>query len=269
MQQKTKTQTPPKPVVKLILNGEWNAAETWKLVPKRFLSMLLVAVAFIFFSVMAGVEQPTLRLIISAAIIILMFYFQMTKGMEVGEKDAAFSEIMYERQQEGRAVSEEDRARCFHPLRGFVATFFGILPFVLMCLVYAFVAKRWEYQLGVLPSWTDNLLMHEEMGDALAYYGATRAMTFADGLRVVVRCLVMPYINFAGTFGNDAVLWAERLSPLLVMIVPMGFGVGYMQGHALRTRINTGIMQGVEKKKRKEMKARRKRQRSSAPERLI
>lgn len=269
MQPKSKNNAKPEVVVKPILRGRWNAAETWKLAPKRFLSMLLVAVAFIFFSVMAGVDQPALRIIISAAIVLLMFYFQCTKGMEAGEKDAAFSEIMYEREQEGRPVSDADRARCFHPLRGFAATLLGILPFVLLCLVYAFLAKRWEYQLGVLPSWTDHLRMHNETGDALAYYSATNTMAVADWLRIIVRCLVMPYINIAGTFGNDAVLWAERLSPLLVTIVPLGFGVGYAMGQSLRTRINTGIKQGVEKKKRKEMKARKKRQRSSTPERLI
>lgn len=269
MQPKPKTNAKPEAVVKPILHGRWNAAETWKLVPKRFLSMLLVAVAFIFFSVMAGVENPTFRIVISVAIILLMFYYQCTKGMEIGEKDTAFSEIMYERQQEGRSVTEEDQARCFHPLRGFAATLVALLPFVLLCLVYAFMAERWSYQLGVLPSWTDHLLMHNETADALAYYNTTRSMTVNDGLRIIVRCLVMPYINIAGVLGNDAMLWAERLSPLFVMIVPMGFGLGYTRGPALRTRINTGIRQGVEKKKRKEMKARKKRQRSSSPERLI
>lgn len=267
MQKKTKT--PPEPVVKPILRGEWNAKETWKLVPKRFLSTLLVAVVFVFFSVMASLDNPVLRIAVSAAVILLVFYYQATRGMEMGEKDAAFSEIMYERQQEGRSVTGEDRARCFHPLRGFAATFFGVLPFVLLCIVYAFVAKRWSYELGVLPSWMNSNLMHNEMGDALSYYNTTRSMGVNDVLRIIVRCLTMPYINIAGAIGNDAILLAERLSPVFVLLAPMGYGVGYTRGPALRTRINTGIRQGVEKKKRKEMKARKKRQHSSAPERLI
>lgn len=269
MQQKTKNSQQPEPVVKPILIGSWHSKEAFKLVPKRFLSILLVGIVYVFFSVMAGFDIPVLQLIISASIIGVVFFYQNNKGMEIGEKDAAFSEIMYEREQEGRPVSQEDRERCFHPFRGFFAALLGALPFVIVCLIYAFLVKPWTYQLGVLPSWTDSLLAHNEMGDALGYYNTVRSLTATDILRIIVRCLTMPFINIANVFGNRAVLWAERLSPLFVLVTPIGFGLGYSRGHALRTRINTGIMQGVEKKKRKERKARKQRQRSSSPERLI
>ncbi len=205
----------------------------------------------------------------SLAIIGVAIYYQAIKGMEIGEKDAAFSEIMYERQQEGKDVSKQDLQRCFHPFRGAFATLLGAIPFMIICLVYAFVTKPWEYQLGVLPSWMDNLLMHNEMGDALAYYNVTRTLGAVDVLRIIVRCLIMPFVNIASVSGNNAILWVERFSALLMLIAPMGFGVGYARGHDLRTRINTGIQQGVAQKKRKERKARKRRQNSSSPERLI
>ncbi len=269
MQQNKKTKSAPETVVKPILVGDWNTRSTWKMAPKRTLSTLLIALVYVFFSVMASLDNPILRIIVSAAVILLVFYYQCTKGMEAGEKDAAYSEIMFDRQKEGKVLSAEDRDRCFHPLRGVFATLLGVLPFVIICLVYAFMAKPQTYQLGVIPTWMKNSMLHDEVKDALGYYAVNRSMSFADGLRIVVRCLTMPFINIAGVLGNDAVLWAERLSPLFVMIAPMGFGLGYSRGHALRTRINTGIQQGVDKKKRKEQKARRKRQRSSSPERLI
>lgn len=269
MQQKRKKSQQPELVVKPILIGSWHSKEALRLVPKRFLSTLLVAVVYVFFSVMAGFDNPVLQLIISAAIIGVVFFYQNSKGMEAGEKDAAFSEIMYEREQEGRSVSAEDRERCFHPFRGTFAALLAALPFVAICLVYAFIVKPWAYQLGVLPAWMDNMLAHNEMGDALAYYNTVRSLTATDILRIIVRCLTMPFVNIANVFGNKAVLWAERLSPLFVLVPSLGFGLGYSRGHALRTRINTGIMQGVEKKKRKERKARKQRQRSSSPERLI
>ncbi|MBR2923947.1 MAG: hypothetical protein IKC28_02855 [Clostridia bacterium] len=269
MQQKKKNDKQPQLVVKPILIGEWNSKEAYRLAPKRALSILLVAVVYVFFSVMAGFENPILRVVISLSIIGVVFFYQYTKGMELGEKDAAFSEIMYERQQEGRPVSEEDRRRCFHPFRGMFASFLGALPFVIICLVYAFMAKPWQYQLGILPSWTKNMLAHNEMGDALSYYNISRSIGTTDIFRIIVRCLTLPFINIATVFGNKPLLWAERLAALFVLIPPAGFGIGYSRGHALRTRINTGIMQGVEKKKRKERKARKQRQRSSSPERLI
>lgn len=269
MQQKKNQNNAPETVVKPILVGDWKSAATWKMAPKRTLSTLLIALVYVFCSVMASLDNPVLRIIVSAAVILMVFYYQRTKGMEAGEKDAAYSEIMYQRQQEGKAITAEDRDRCFHPLRGVFATLLGVLPFVIICLIYAFMAKRWTYELGVVPSWMKNSLVHEEIKDALNYYVVNRSMNAVDALRIVARCLTMPFINIAGVLGKDATLWAERLSPLFVMIAPMGFGVGYSRGHALRTRINTGIKQGVDKKKRKEQKARRKRQRSSSPERLI
>ena len=269
MQQKNTNSKQPEVVVKPILKGAWNSKEAYRLAPKRTLSILLIGVVYVFFSVMAAFDNPVLRIIMSASVIGIAFFYQYTKGMEAGEKDAAYSEIMYERKQEGRTVSPEDEQRCFHPFRGAYATLLGAIPFVIICLIYAFIAKPWTYELGVLPGWMDNILAHNETGDALAYYHVTRTMGAADILRVIVRCLTMPFINISNVLGNRAVLWAERLSALFVLVAPMGYGVGYSRGHALRTRINTGIMQGVEKKKRKERKARKQRQRSSSPERLI
>ncbi len=265
----SKNNKKPTPVVKPILKGSWHGREALKLAPKRTLSTFLIGLMYVFCSVMAGFDQPVLKIIVSLAIIGVAFYFQYAKGMEFGEKDAAFAEIMYERQQEGRTISDEDRNRCFHPLRGIYATLLGVLPFMILCIIYAFMAKRWAYTLGVLPGWMDNMLLHDEMKDALSYYTQTAAFGAEDALKIIVRCLIMPFINIADVFGHDAVLLTERLSALFVLVAPMGFGAGYSRGHVLRTRINTGIQQGVEKKKRKERKARKKRQRSSAPERLI
>ena len=269
MQQNTKKSKQPEVVVKPILTGSWNSKEAYQMAPKRTLSILLISVVYVFFSVMAGFNNSVLQLIMSVATIGIVVFYQYTKGMEKGEKDAAYSEILYERKQEGRAVSPEDEKRCFHPLRGAYATFLGAIPFIIICVIYAFMAKRWSYQLGVLPGWMDTMLAHNEIGDALSYYQVTRSINAEDIFRIIVRCLTMPFINIGNVFGKQAVLWVERLSALFVLVGPMGFGIGYSRGHALRTRINTGIMQGVEKKKRKERKARRQRQRSSSPERLI
>ena len=48
--------------------------------------------------------------------------------------------------------------------------------------------------------------------------------------------------------GNDAALLAERLSPLFVLLAPLGYGVGYTQGKALRDKINTGIKMGDDRR---------------------
>ena len=68
---------------------------------------------------------------------------------------------------------------------------------------------------------------------------------------------------------NDAALLGARLSPLVVLLAPQGYGLGYTQGKTLRDKSNTGVKMGDERKKRRERKARRQRQRSKSPERLI
>ena len=160
MQQKNTNSKQPEVVVKPILKGAWNSKEAYRLAPKRTLSILLIGVVYVFFSVMAAFDNPVLRIIMSASVIGIAFFSQYTKGMEAGEKDAAYSEIMYERKQEGRTVSPEDEQRCFHPFRGAYATLLGAIPFVIICLIYAFMAKPWTYELGVLPGWMDNILAH-------------------------------------------------------------------------------------------------------------
>ena len=109
-----------------------------------------------------------------------------------------------------------------------------------------------------------------EFGTALAYYTNQQVMSTLDILRVVDRAMILPFVNISMLWGAEATLWAERLSPLLILLVPIWYGIGYTQGLNLRARINTGIRMGDEKKKRRERKARRQRQRSNkSSERLI
>ena len=163
----------------------------------------------------------------------------------------------------------DDRARCFHPFKGMFAVLVGVLPFLLFTGVYACLARPVSYSLGVLPSWTEALMRQSEFADALSYYNRSAGLGVMDILRVIDRAMMMPFINVFSSLGNEASLLAERLSPLFVLIAPLGYGLGYAQGKRLRDRINTGIKMGDDKKKRRERKARRQRQRSKSPERLI
>ncbi|MBE5801148.1 MAG: hypothetical protein E7319_02560 [Clostridiales bacterium] len=269
MQEKKKKKPFPEKVVKPILQGSWNGREAWKMVPGRMLSILSIALLYLFCIIMLGFNNNILRIVTSVVIIIGATYYQWVRGIERGEKDASFGEILYNRQQEGKTVAAEDLDRSFHPLKGLFVTLIALIPFVAVCLIYAFMAQRATFQLGVLPSWTQSLQGHNEFSDALNYYGVKTAFTFTHLMRIIVRTLIMPFVNIATVVGNDAVLLIERLSPLCVIIAPLGYPLGYSRGHEIRSRINTRIKIADAKKKRRERKARRQRQRSSSPERLI
>ena len=209
------------------------------------------------------------RLLSCIAVAGLVIYYQYYQGMVRGENDAAFAEIMYTRQEGGRFVEKDDRARCFHPFKGMFAAQVGAAPFVAFAVVYAVLTRPITYTLGVLPSWTEALMRQSEFGDALRYYENVGSMGVMDILRVIDRAMILPFVNVFSYTGNDVALLAERLSPLFVLLAPLGYGLGYTQGRKLRDKINTGIKMGDDRKKRSERKARKQRQRSKSPERLI
>ncbi len=232
-------------------------------------AMLAITLIYLISGMLLVFESLIGRILVCVAVVGLVGYYQFYQGMVRGESDASFGEIMYQRSQEGKSVTKEDEERCFHPAKGFFAALMGAAPFVVFSIVLACIANPMVYTLGVLPSWTEGLLAQNEFGDALHYYTQVSGIAATDVMRVIDRAMVMPFINVAAYLGNIAALWAERLSPLLVLVAPLGYGLGYTQGKALRVKVNTGIQQGDEKKRRRERKARKQRQRSSTPERLI
>ena len=112
-------------VKKPILKGSWHGKDAWKLALKRMLSMLAVTVIYLIAGMLLSFESLWGRLLSCIAVAGLVIYYQYYQGMVRGENDAAFAEIMYTRQEGGRAVEKDDRARCFHPFKGMFAALVG------------------------------------------------------------------------------------------------------------------------------------------------
>ncbi len=256
-------------VKKPVLIGSWHGEDAWRLALKRAIALLCISLVYLIGGIILSFDSLVGRIFFCVLLVGAAFYYESVQGMAQGQTDAAFAEIMYIRKQEGKDIPKKDSDRCFHPLKGFFAALVGAIPFVLIALVFALMTKPTEFSLGVLPSWTQSLMKQNEFGDALAYYGTNASFGAIDVLRIIVRACVMPFMNLAVYISEDAALLAERLSPLLVLIAPLGYGYGYRRGLKLRARINTGIKMGDAKKKKRERKARKQRQQSRAPERLI
>ena len=257
------------PVVKPILTGNWHGRDAVKLGLKLMLSVLLVSFLYLLLSLLLSFDSLIIRIGSALLLVVAAYAYLYYTGMSVGAGDAAFGEIMFVRQSEGKEVPVADRDRCYHPAKGFFAALIGVLPFVLIALCYAVVAKPSAYVLGSLPSWLSGYTRQSGIGDALAYYSQRDGLGLYTVLKVVVRSMTMPFINVAVKLGTDATLWAERLAPLWVMVAPLGYGFGYRQGLKQRTQIHTGIAIGDRRKKKRANKERKARQRSQAPERLI
>ncbi len=260
---------PVKPVVKPILYGTWNGGYPTRKGFKMMLSILFIGILYTILGLMLSFDSAFLRIATSFVLIFFAAFYMYSQGINAGESDAHFSEIMYQHQQEGKIIAPQDLDRCYHPGKGFYEILIALIPYLMITLVFAFMVQPLIYTLGVLPSWLSASMQQTHVGEALSYYTNNSSLLFMPILRVIVRALTMPFINVALLLDTNGMLWAERLTPLWISIAPLAYGIGYLQGPSVRTKVNTGIKIGVHNKKRKERKARKVRTASKTPERLI
>lgn len=194
----------------------------------------------------------------------LFFY----NGQSRGAADIVLGETLYNRQESGRGVSAEERARCFHSLKGFVQALIGSLPALIPAIVYAFLAQRQRMTPGALPGWVSGMASRPDVIAPLTAYTASEPAQLADYLRVVVRVLIMPWVTVAGSQNFDAILTLERLAPALVLLPALFYGTGYLFGTKARARVHESIAEGKKRIERKQAREKRRKQREREPEKL-
>ncbi|MDD3921847.1 MAG: hypothetical protein PHO41_11840 [Eubacteriales bacterium] len=264
-----KAKKPAKEVVKPIMTGSWHGKDARKQGYKLMLNVLFVSVIYVILSLLLTFDSLALRIITGLILVATAGAFLYASGAQAGQTDAAFGEIMYTREQEGKPIPKADHDRCFHPAKGYYAVLIGAAPFMLVALVFACMTSITSYSLGVLPTWITRYTRQSGIGDALAYYNVNHGVQLVTILRVIVRSMTMPFINVSIKLGSVATLWAERLTPLWVVVAPLGYAIGYGQGVKMRTKINTGIAIGEKKKRRRSRRERRARANSRTPQKLI
>ena len=243
--------------------------DTFKLAVKCFFSILLSAIAYLVCMVLFTADNDIFKIVVSLAIVGVALLFQYSSGITKGVAQCTFAEILFINKQEGKLVSTQELNKAYNPLKGIVAVLIGASPFILIAIVYAFITSYDYYSLGALPTWLNPYRLQGEFADALSYYSTAYTFSLQDFLKIIVRLLVFPFVSIADIFGKEAILWVERFSPILLLIAPMGYGIGYFYGENERKKILKGILIGDKKKKRTEKKARKARQQSKSPERLI
>ena len=258
-----------KPVIKPYLMGSWHGKYAFHKGVKMTVSILFISFIYVLLGLMLSFDSLALRVITSTILIVFAASYMFFQGANSGEADTAFSEIMYTHEQDGKAVVAYDRERCYHPGKGFYEVLIGLIPYLLITLVFAVLAQPLTYTLGVLPGWLLSSSAQSHVGEALQYYEIHNISAFMTVLRVVARVITMPFINIALLLDVNTVLWTERLTPLWVSIAPLAYAFGYLQGPAMRIKVNTGIKIGVHKKKRKERKAQKARTANNRPKQLV
>ena len=254
-----KKKNQPTPVYKPYLKGNPVSA----LAAKRGLKVLGLILVFAFFGVLAsgvfGFDSIVLRVALNGILLLFGAGLMYNEGARQGENDVTFAEIALNRQNEGKEISKTDRDTCFHPLKGWFTALVGVAPFLLITVVYALIATRQHYALGALPSWVSAYEGQQEIGGALAYYHQGTPAGLEDFLRLGVRLLLFPYMNMLGAGNYDRLYLLDKLSPLLLLIVPACYGLGYLRGPQLRALVHGNIRMARRRRNRSERKAREKR----------
>ena len=230
-----------KPVYKPYLKGNAFSALAVKRGGKILVYVLIFLVFNLFIGSVFSFDSQFLRILLNGlqtAVYAMVLFFD---GMNTGDGDVGFAEIQYAHHQAGETISKEDRDHCFHSAKGFVTVLCGLLPVILICLAFALTTKKNTYTLQVLPSWVAAFSAQEEIAAPLAYYGRNVPFTVLDALRVFVRILLYPVYNMIGARNADAVLLADRLSPALVLVPFLFYGIGYIFGVRSRAMMHGGM----------------------------
>lgn len=156
----------------------------------------------------------------------------------------------------GKQITLIERARCFHPAKGFYSVLIGMSPFLILAILLALMAREQVYTLGGLPSWVKSFETRADIGLALAYYHENISVGLVGVLRIIIRLLLFPYINMIGTDSAKGLLLLEQMSPLVILIIPMLYALGYLRGPDLRARVHGSLKADSKRRKYREQKAR-------------
>lgn len=211
-------------------------------------AMLMLFLIFFVFGTMLIFESFLLSLIVNLAFLALCMFFFYNMGAGLGEKHAGLSEIVFKRKLNGEQIADAQLDQCFRKPKGFLAVGLAVLPFVIVALLFALQTQKQYYQLGALPGWLNSYRDQTQIGIALDYYYQDVQISSLNVLRLIVRAMNMPFVAIATNLGADVMLWVERLSPLLLCLIPSCYGLGYLRGEKQRIQVNKAIAINAKRK---------------------
>ncbi len=263
---------PVRTVTKPFLKGGVFDENSLKNIMKFFGMLVLFFVVALLVSLMSGFGTQVISVIFNVLVILLLLYICLTRGTVLGTEAVARGEILYQRKEKGEEMTENERKLSFHPAKGFVIGLLGTLPFLILTVVYAGVARKQMTNPGMLPSVATTIIHRSEIGDPLTpTYTESPASDAVDVLRPIVRACLMPVYRIADTENKNLMLTLDRLAPLMMLLPGIAYGIGYLLGRNERTRVHTRIEENRRIRKRRENRERKARQgngESRSPEQL-
>ena len=260
-----------KPARKMVHKPYQKGTPTGGKLKRRALKVfgLMVAIALIYLVVGSVLTfgNAFLRCAVNVLLLLAGMMLLYSAGLQEGDSDVAFSEIVYQRIQSGKKADEEDIRRCYHPLKGLVIALLGISPLLLIAIVFAFLARKQVYVLQTLPSWVGAYENVDGIGQALSYYSRPSSLQAVDVLRIIVRVFTLPYINIVTTDNTTAMYVIDKLSPLVILLPALFYWVGYVRGALSRALVHGSIASN--NRRRSRMAKRRQRERQQKNRQIV
>ncbi len=249
---------PQNVVKKPFLKGKVIDGETWKKAALFFGSLVMMYFVTLIVCSMTGFSQVFLRIAVNLVIVVGILMIFYNNGVNHGSNAVARGEIAWQKQEKGTPLAESEQQLCYQPMKGFVMAAIGTIPVVILGVILALTATKQTATQGTLPSWIQNYLNRSEVGEALTAYTNPKGLSFVELIRIVVRIIVLPFINMVGTASDKtAVLWVERLSPILALLPAAAYGIGFTRGPDVRAQVHTEIAANTKRRIRREKREKR------------
>jgi hypothetical protein len=235
--------------------------------------VLVLGVLSLMLAALLMVKSAVLRIPLNLLLFCGVGFLLHLDAAHRGQKEVARAKMLAGRMRAGYVPDDHELSGCYHPMRGVAAALLAAAPFLLAAAALALLSRPFTYALQDLPSWLAGYQLNADVSAPLAYYAQNVGASAVDYLRPAVRLAIMPAAYLFGGFGSTASLWLDRLSPLLVLVLPGAYALGYLRGPAMDERM---IVLNKEAKRLHQKKIARKKRRDQQralgkkkPERII
>ncbi|MBR1407924.1 MAG: hypothetical protein IJ573_03380 [Clostridia bacterium] len=206
----------------------------------RIALLLLGAVVLgLMFSGLSAISTWIVRILLSAVILAGITALFFSEGLSCGMRDAAAGSRAAKLEAEGTAVSAEEDAACWHPLKAAAALLLVFAVPLILAGFIALTAEPYRYTLQDLPTWlTSTYGAREDVMAPLAAYLQPEVPGMRVWIRMAVRLMEMPFIGFFPDAQKQAFA-LDTLSPLFLLIYPLAYFAAYCMGPRRQAALET------------------------------
>lgn len=212
---------------------------------------------FISFMIMPALmdANPAIRILLAGVIVAAACLFTFLDGTYQGERDVAMSRRLSKLEAKGfYTPDKEENARRYRPMNGVYAMLLGALPLFSISLYVALTAQPYAYTPQDLPSWLWHVYAARGGGRRAGLCRQSFHHDHADGLSARGGSLHALWVFGAcGSLSDAGSLLFDRLSPVLALIVPAMFAIGYLFG-PVRFARNQKVVDEAKRRPRKRLK---------------